>query len=280
MKLSRYGRLGVGVDVDNVSVAFGVSANLISGNLAYLENTNSEGNGLYIKTNSIFRNRYPLFIESAVGNIFTLTSDGFLGVGIEPSANNMLTVGGNAQMTGGYLTMGNSSTIASGITLNQGAQGGSTIMCNNNNLAISLSTASTVANPTISLWAGNDSVYSSVVINGGLGTITTNNLKIIANNTAKAWLHGAVSGGTVAVDNARSYNIQQVSRVRPGVYSIRLVTPMSNSTYVVAATVNSSNGNLNTMVNISSELVFVVVVRDNNNAERDPGVFYCVVYGI
>jgi hypothetical protein len=55
---------------------------------------------------------------------------------------------------------------------------------------------------------------------------------------------------------------------------------MGSTKYAVVATANANNGNLNVMVNVSSNFIFVVVVRDSNNSERDPGSLSCVVYGV
>lgn len=270
MKLSRYGRLGVGVDIDNISVAFGVSANLISGNLALLENTNIEGNGLYIKTaTGAIRNRYPLYVESGAGNVMVLTSDAYLGLGVNP--DDMLrqfTISDNAAFNGGYIDLGNSAVAPSMLAMSGGK---ATIGYSGTNLTIR-----TIDTPSsITLRAGD----SNVIINDTNKTLTATGLQISSTNTAKAWLHIAnASGATVEVNS--SFNIQAISRIRAGVYSIRMISPIAYNKYAVIATTDAVNGNLNAMVNISSDYIFVVVVRDTYGSEKDPGAFSVVVYGM
>lgn len=268
MKLSRYGRLGVGVDIDNVSVAFGVSANLISGNLAYLENTNIEGNGLYIKTASTDRHRYPLYIVAGSANTMVLTSDGYLGLGVNPSDMvRELTVAGNTAVNGGILDLGNSAVAPSYLTMSGNK---ATVAYSGTNLAIRTNESAS----SITLAANN----SFITLNDANQTISTNNLQINSRNTAKAWLHIPAFSGTLSVDS--SFNIQAISRIRAGVYSVRMTTPISTNKYAVVASTDSTNGNLNAMVNISSDYIFVIVIRDNFNTEKDPGALSCVVYGV
>jgi hypothetical protein len=270
MKLNRYGRFGLGVDIDNLSTAFGVRANLISGTLAYLENTNNEGNGMLIKTASnTFRNRFPLQVQAGGANTLTLCSDGFLGLGVNPGdIVREFTMNGNAYMKGGVLDLGSSVTSSSFINMSQGK---ATVSYSGTELRLK----AVDTNSTLTLQAGS----SIMTIDDTNQTISTTNLRLNARNTSKAWFYlptpSAPSG-----DSTTYFNIQAISRIRAGVYSVRMTTPMSSSKYAVVATANANNGNLNVMVNVSSSYIFVVVVRDFNNSEKDPGSLSCVVYGI
>lgn len=287
MKLNRYGKFGVGLDTDIVDVAFGAKGNVFGVDtatisdssqykgLSILENTNAEGNGLYIKTASGFRNRYPLYIQTgaSTANTFIFTSDGFLGVGVPASQMNArLTVGGNAVIRGGYMTLGSQQPDdTSEIIMSNDAR----IVATTNSLRIRSLSSSISASSSITLQTDPS---STVVINSE--TISARHLSMVSKNTAKAWLH-ITNPSNPAITEARiHYNIEAISRIRPGVYSVRMTTPIEHSKYAVVATSDATNGNLNTMVNISSDYIFVVVVRNSAGSERDPGAFSVVVYGV
>jgi hypothetical protein len=282
MKLNRYGKFGVGLDTDIVDVALGAKANVFGVDtstvtdtsqykgLALLENTNVEGNGLYIKTASGFRNRYPLYIETgaSTANTFIFTSDGFLGVGVPASQMSArLTVGGNAVIRGGYLTLGTQlPDDQSEIILSDDARIVSTTD------SLRLRTMAPASSITLQTGA------SSVLFNSS--SISARHLDVISRNTAKAWIHITSPSNPSLVETRNHYNIQAISRIRPGVYSIRMITPINNNKYAVVATADATNGSLTAMVNVSSEFIFVVVIRNSAGSERDPGAFSAVVYGV
>lgn len=276
MKLNRYGRLGVGVDIDNVSVAFGVSANLISGNLALLENTNPEGNGLFIKmASNSFGNRFPLRVQAGTDNTLLLTQPGYLGLGVPDSQMfKQFTISGSASFHGGVLDLGN--TAANASVINMSDEKASLTYDG----AGKLTMRTVDNNSTITLRAGN----CSMEMNDSTKTITVNSLdgsispQINARNTAKAWLYIPGPSGVITIVESHYFNIQAISRIRAGVYSVRMKTPMSSNRYTAIASTDASNGNLNAMVNISSSYIFVIVVRDSFGIERDPGAVSCVVY--
>jgi hypothetical protein len=178
-----------------------------------------------------------------------------------------LTISGNAAINGGYLDLGNSSVSDSSIVMSRNK---AVIGYSGSNLLIrSVDTSS-----SITLRAGE----SDVIVNDTSKTISATGMQINSTNTAKAWLHVANASGAVLNVNY-AFNIEAISRIRAGVYSIRMTAIVSNDKYAVVATTDARNGSLTAMVNISSSYVFVVVIRDRFGSEKDPGAFSVVVYG-
>lgn len=277
MKLTNTGRLlvGLGEEVGNISAGLVVQSNIISGVLAHMENVNEEGNGLFIKTASdVFRNRFPLRVQAGLANICMLSSDGFLSLGVDNHADvrERLTVNGNARIMGGFLDLGVNGGTRSLIDMSNRKV---LIDSDRERLTISLS-AGLAINSQLRLFAGNATMNADVRLIPSTKTIQTNNMNILATNTAKAWIRFETRVGAGLPTS--SYNIRSVTRVRAGVYSVRLIRPMSQRGYTINVNTDS-RFNLIATVSNSSEFAFVVTIRTTSGAEKDGTFVHCVVYG-